>query len=210
MVTFIIGAEGKQERFTVHKEHACRYSPVLNRAFNGNFAEGHTQEYTSHDFGPASFRMFVQWLYTQKVNLLAYTEEKKILDERTECLTRLWVLSDNLLVPRLQDIVIEHLLTLTEVRPEAILPQIPYIYHNTACDSPLRRVAVERCAWGINAPTSYRDIEANLPKEFFIDLVDIFGSVVPIRARKSYHKKLSSRQSDYFQNQESVEDDFEA
>jgi hypothetical protein len=74
MVTFIIGKDPDQENFMVHKEHACRYSPVLDKAFNSTFKEGETQNYTMDDASVEAFRMFVQWIYSQKLNVSVHNE----------------------------------------------------------------------------------------------------------------------------------------
>jgi hypothetical protein len=58
----------------VHKEHACRYSPVLDKAFNSTFEEGQAQTYTMDDTTIGAFRMFVQWVYTQKLNVSVHNE----------------------------------------------------------------------------------------------------------------------------------------
>jgi hypothetical protein len=50
-------------------EFACHYSPVLNAAFNSSFLEGQTQTYRLEDIGLSAFRLLVQWLYSQNIDL---------------------------------------------------------------------------------------------------------------------------------------------
>lgn len=50
-------------------EFACHYSPVLKAAFNSSFLEGQTQTYRLEDISPSAFRLLVQWLYGQNIDL---------------------------------------------------------------------------------------------------------------------------------------------
>ena len=113
LVTFIIGTEPSKETFLVHKEHACYYSEVLDKAFNSQFIEGQTQTYTMKDEHPGAFRYLVQWLYQQKINNLItgisvaaeLTEEGMICAVnrfalQTTDLLRLWILADFLQITR--------------------------------------------------------------------------------------------------------------
>ncbi|KAH8748207.1 hypothetical protein BGZ57DRAFT_861727 [Hyaloscypha finlandica] len=67
LVTFLVGRD--KEPFTVHKEFACRYSPVLRVAFTGPFLEEQTNTYRLDYVNPSVVRLLVQWLYTQKIDL---------------------------------------------------------------------------------------------------------------------------------------------
>lgn len=67
MVKILAGLEAKE--FTVHKEFACHYSPVLKATFNSNFIEGQTQTYNLDDIEVEVVRLLVHWLYTQSVGV---------------------------------------------------------------------------------------------------------------------------------------------
>ncbi|KAE9374856.1 hypothetical protein N431DRAFT_481996 [Stipitochalara longipes BDJ] len=67
MVTFLVGKN--EERFNVHKEFACHYSPVLKAAFNSNFIEGQTQTYRLEDMRPSAFRLLAKWFYSERIDL---------------------------------------------------------------------------------------------------------------------------------------------
>jgi hypothetical protein len=60
MVTFLIGNREDPTKFLVHKEVACRRSPVLDVAFNSQFEEGRTQTYYLDDISVMAFRYFMQ------------------------------------------------------------------------------------------------------------------------------------------------------
>lgn len=79
MITFIIGDQKK--KFIVHKEVACFHSEVLARAFNSGFIEGQTQTYTLDDVSEGAFKLFVQYLYHQEIELRTLASD---YDETTE------------------------------------------------------------------------------------------------------------------------------
>jgi len=54
------------QKFVVHKELICHSSPFFDRAFNGSFLEGQTQEMKLEDVEASRFGIFVHWLYTRK------------------------------------------------------------------------------------------------------------------------------------------------
>ncbi|KAK0112498.1 hypothetical protein ONS96_001734 [Cadophora gregata f. sp. sojae] len=73
-VTVHTGPEGvvdddqtHHQTFPLHKGHVCHYSPFFDAAFNGNFAEGESQEVELHEVPPAIFGIFANWLYTQDI-----------------------------------------------------------------------------------------------------------------------------------------------
>lgn len=88
------------------------HSQVLRAAFESSFIEGLTQTYTIKDTSVEAFRLFVQWLYGQKLDIgqLKSEEEKEMLrakdkdwsDKEDLCLAELWVLGDKFIIPRLQ------------------------------------------------------------------------------------------------------------
>lgn len=51
-----------KEKFTIHKDFLCHYSPYFEAAFNGPLEEGKTQSITLDNIQPAVFGMFVHWL----------------------------------------------------------------------------------------------------------------------------------------------------
>jgi hypothetical protein len=70
MVTLIAVKGDDTKAFTIHKESACHYSPPLNAAFNSAFIEGQTQTYRLENTSESVVRMLIQWLYTQKLDIV--------------------------------------------------------------------------------------------------------------------------------------------
>ncbi len=84
MVTFEVGKGDTMEAFQVLKEFVYFYSPVLNIAFRVSLAEGVSQLYTLDNVSSGTFRLLIQWLYSQKIStsLENYVERAKRLLEQ--------------------------------------------------------------------------------------------------------------------------------
>ncbi|TVY59622.1 hypothetical protein LSUE1_G009221 [Lachnellula suecica] len=67
MVTVNVSNDQDKDKFLVHKDFICHYSPFFDAAFNGNFEEGERQEMDFPGTKPVVFGIFVEWLYSQKV-----------------------------------------------------------------------------------------------------------------------------------------------
>jgi hypothetical protein len=213
MVTFIIGRAPDQETFLVHKEHACRYSPVLDKAFNSTFKEGETQTYTMDDTTVEAFRMFVQWIYSQKFNVSVHNGDTSLAlqqlqndssNHRSTCkketsnLLQLWVLAEKLMVSPLQDVVMNQFNIIRQTCAGAFGIQLNYIYANTSEESLLRHFAVQIVAW--SPQMDYKKLAVLYPKEFLLDLVTVFHTAVPARTQT---KKMDSLDiSEYYATKE--------
>lgn len=141
-VKIIICKDIQQRSITycIYKELACCFSPILNAAFSGGFIEGQPQTTTINDFlFPEVFGIVQGSLYKQ--TLTRATGEKPHTDE----LYQLWILADQLLMPRLQDQAMAELVRNHEKRCTP-LDGVTWIYKNTAQDSPLRRFLSDQCA----------------------------------------------------------------
>ena len=173
LVTFVIGPDEK--KFLVHKEFACHYSPVLKAAFNSNFIEGQTKTYRLDDTTEGAFQLFVQGLYSQRLEIpLLQDENMKHTNTEAanggwESLCRLWVLTDKLEMPRLQNLAIESIYKFGEETNEAPTRQLHFIYDNTSAGSPLRRYMVDLCHYELES-TGFIDDPEMFPHAFLIDL----------------------------------------
>lgn len=118
----------------------CFHSPVLNAALNGSFLEGATQTYTLDDVSEEVFGLLSEWVYTQK---LEGDFGGKIVAVAN--LIRLWILAGKLLIPKLQNLVI-NLIHDAEVKYTQIsTSQFKYLWEHTSSDSALRRYFVSQC-----------------------------------------------------------------
>jgi hypothetical protein len=81
----------------------------------------------------------------------------------------LWILAERLLIPRLQNVVIDLIhgwrikYSITEAR------SFHYVWENTAIDSPLRRLFVSHCARYLDKPC-FKTSLARFPNDMLADI----------------------------------------
>jgi hypothetical protein len=75
----------------------CHYSPFFNAAFNSTMIEGQTQSMELDDIEADTFGLFVNWLYTQKI------ERADDTNLTAEELGKLWILGQRFIIPQLQN-----------------------------------------------------------------------------------------------------------
>ncbi|KAL2072758.1 hypothetical protein VTL71DRAFT_12101 [Oculimacula yallundae] len=185
------------DKFVVHKEFACHYSPVLERAFNGDFIEGQKQEYRFQDIGGEAVRLLVHWFYTQDLDTImldrlctskqqeegnAYPVSQRNQDR---ALAQLWVLADKLLIPRLQNAVIDEIVRIKQHTNFATTKEIKYVFDNTAPSSCLRRLYVDSCIKNCIPNTKHIGDSARFPKELLIEMVVRFTELLEDTKRRS-------------------------
>jgi hypothetical protein len=170
LVTFIIGKKEKTTKFIIHKEVVCFHSKVLDAAFNSNFIKGQTLEYYLDDTSPGVFKLFMQWLYSQKLVLLALTdpvrEDMEIGLNESLDLAMLWVLADKLGMSSLQNVALKAIDEISHKHQLIATHTFFYIENNTAADSPLRRYTVANCASYLHEDFATAEIPYQLLREF--------------------------------------------
>ena len=202
-MTFKIGSGEGYQDFSVHKESACLKSPVLKAAFDGTFIEGQTQTYTLESTTPEAFRMFVKWLYSDRLGLQVHgslenynqllnsnwftefpeetfqdpNQKEKHKDRcgrQDELLLELWILAEMLLMPRLQNYIVFVLLSIQ--RKCGTLGPTDYhsVYDNTTAESPIRRLIIDRCIYSREAYESAKSPH-RFPSEMLFDLLTALG-----------------------------------
>ncbi|KUJ22610.1 uncharacterized protein LY89DRAFT_728732 [Mollisia scopiformis] len=181
LVKLTCTAEGEDYPFTVHKEYACFHSSVLNRAFNSDFIEGQNQEYKFDEAIPRyPIKLLVQWLYQERCKLVQQTEgwgydmevaeREKIVEEEDMGLVQLWVLAQFLIMPKLQDWIMDGITAASFYKAAAPTNTFPWVYDNTEVGSPLRKVMVLlSSAYLHSAP--FRENSQHYPHEMLVDLL---------------------------------------
>jgi hypothetical protein len=118
--------------------------------------------------------------------------------KETNNLLQLWVLAEKLMVPPLQDVVMNQFNVIRQTCAGAFEVQLNYIYVNTSKESLLRRFAVQIVAW--SPQMDYKKLAGLYPKEFLLDLVTVFHAAVPARTQT---KKMDSLDiSEYYATEE--------
>lgn len=165
LVTLIGGKSDNPTKFSIHKEFACRYSPVFNAAFNSGFIEGQTLEYRLDDVGETEIRMLIQWIYTQMICCRSDGDEYLQL-------VKLWVLADRLCIAPLQNAAFDKLysikLPLNDDDIPSIVSFVDSIYSITSSNSKMRQFVVAKCAFYIE-PDDIRSVFRAFPYDFVVD-----------------------------------------
>lgn len=157
-----------KETFTIHKDIICYYSPFFDGAFNREFEEGVSQEVHLRDVQPACFSIFVDWLYSQTVTMIDLDTES--LNE-FECLVRLWVLADRLLLPRLQNATLRALAQTSLKLNRAPHTAYKYVYSNTADASPLRRYCTALYVMSCRNKSYVSELDS-CPRQMLVDIIN--------------------------------------
>ncbi|EKD17265.1 hypothetical protein MBM_04842 [Drepanopeziza brunnea f. sp. 'multigermtubi' MB_m1] len=199
LVTLFAAAE--EQKFVVHKEFACHYSPVLKAAFNSQFMEGQTQEYRLRDTTKEALHQLVHWFYFQKLDTMELTEKNRYdgpenyIEERMAeniILAKTWVLADKLLIGKLQDQIIDEIVRIRDHSHLLSSSVLKYVYDNTPEGSPLRRLYVDLFV-RYGKPRRYESKSDRYPKEMLFDVVSKFSAVIPtfISSTRTPSKDLS-------------------
>lgn len=199
MVKLYAGNEPETEPFIVHKDWACKASPVLAAAFNSEFLEGQTQEYrldmSARDGDVV--QLLVSWIYTHKLELEPLSaaevqqapkaEQIRIRSRHSSYLAKLWVLADKLLMPRLQNEVIECFCKSNASTGCCFsIPIVRYIYENTNENSRLRKFLLYQTETIGPLSEEVADRCHELPPEFFFDVLELLKTKVPKEIRASF------------------------
>jgi hypothetical protein len=203
-------AGDNNEVFTVHKEFACHYSPVLKAAFNSNFIEGHTQTYRLQETTKRAVRLLVHWFYTQKLDTFIPKPKEERPDDNAGlkksqdmALLELWILAEKLLIPTLQNVVAREIEEHRHCSHDVSTACLRYVYENTERGNLLRLLMVDICFCYLNVP-SYMKHPERYPQEMLIELVTAFGNAIASsdRSKRSPRKDFSR----YEVAEESAED----
>lgn len=145
----------------MHKEVVYLHSPVLRAAFESGFIEGQTKTYVLDDTEPSTFRLLVQWLYTQQVRFFLSESEVRgyngldrscPMNERTMLvrlkqqhwdLVRLWILADKFCIVGLQNTAIDEIWKLYYDWNELPYHCLSYVYSTLPFGNVLRTFIFE-------------------------------------------------------------------
>ena len=158
IVTVEVGEEKESHIFSVHEDFLCYYSPYFRALFEGSFQEAQTKKSVLREHSPDVFEHFLNWMYTQRLEVLG----EELPDP--DFLIRLWVLADMLLIPDLQNIAIKGIEKQSSMSNSVCSNMYQYVYENTVLDSPLRKLMVFQVAWQLDPECVIED------KDFFMEL----------------------------------------
>ncbi|OBT48082.1 hypothetical protein VE00_01023 [Pseudogymnoascus sp. WSF 3629] len=181
IVYVIVGPE--RQKFGMHQDHLCATSPYFKSAFEGKFQEAELGEVTLKHTSVATFEMFNEWLYTDNVteelcreeNMTAsqmYDKDKPTYPQMLD----VWVLADYLLVPRLQNHIMDKMIARFNNRQIMPILDFAYFYKNTQLGSPIRKFMVDLFVWRwYTASDQYLEYAPRIPSEMSTDLLVAFA-----------------------------------
>lgn len=91
-------------------------------------------------------------------------------------MVQLWVVAEELLIPKVQNVVIDQLEEANQCRPT--VDAVDYVYASTAVDSHLRKLLAHHFAW---SGADYNGAERMTPRpqEFLFDLIELYRQAAP-------------------------------
>jgi len=115
------------------------------------------------------------------------------MEKAVPSLCRLWILAEKLLMPRLQNLVIDRIDWLRPQESVIHTTMFQYVWDNTMNDSPLRRLFISQCAWNLAAGVFVARID-NFPKEMLAEICSqlkehFSGQIIPSRNMADYYVK---------------------
>ncbi|KAG0649789.1 hypothetical protein D0Z07_3841 [Hyphodiscus hymeniophilus] len=152
------------QTFSLHEKLLCYYSSFFSQklksaepAFDAN-----PGPITFHDIDPATFGLFCNWIYYQKIR----NEQGKVPGLME--LAKLWALGEQIQCGALQNT------TMDIIREEVNYPTdfesfIHFAYEMEGEADELRRLAISRLAWTLPGP--FKDILGRLPAKAQVDLI---------------------------------------
>ena len=175
----------------IQQNFACHYSPVFKAAFDSAFVEGQTQIYRLNDVNRRVFPHLINYLYTERVDLSLELYEKdepeSVKDQQAaqeEDLMQLWVLADKLLIPSLQNGVVETFECMWREGTDRAMCTTcaTYVYEHTAEHSPLQKLVADHCAFDLNDDHVLK-ARHDYPKELLLDMVHCLQSPLKLEGR---------------------------
>ena len=186
MITVEVGNGAETQIFSVQQDFLCYYSPYFRVACERSSQEEQTNNLIIKEHHPAVFGTLLNWIFTQRLEDLNGELPK------AKTLIRLWVLADKLLVPELQNLVIDAINKRVELNGYVQDNMCSYIYENTVKGSQLRRLLVSHVAWRLKS--SCLTVEGGHTREMLIDLachlkdwIKQFGTHRPIVNVKDFY-----------------------
>ncbi|CZR51134.1 uncharacterized protein PAC_01009 [Phialocephala subalpina] len=146
----------QDQTFTIHKRHACRYSPILDKAFNLD----QKTRFTIKDSTPLAVNLLREWLYMQEINLHIHHGQSacknhdledhlkaKACKEEVGTLIELWLVAGRLQIFKLQNRAMGCMLKVARKCASTFGVFYMRVYAKTQPGSVLREFMVRLSAW---------------------------------------------------------------
>lgn len=173
----IVGSNEDQVTFTVHSRLLTQKSASFDRALNGDWKESQSKCVSVPADKPGTFKEFLKWLYGQPL----FTGDDE--PQSHYSVVELWILGDKIQSPGLQNAAIDAFVAHSHAKRKYPAPIIiRHLYNNSLSGSGMRRLIVDRLAWGQSAAQFEAEAVSYYPG-FLRDLV----LVMKKRKENAYH-----------------------
>ncbi|KAK3621337.1 hypothetical protein LTR56_022873 [Elasticomyces elasticus] len=173
--TVLVGEE--KNEFMLHASIATKHSKFFKAACNGGFREAQDKVTHLPEVSPATFRAYVQWIYSGTVVVMDSEELRSDYkgdqtSERQMRLMKLYVLADVLLDTLLRNKVIDEYLQCCRSAGGAGPVTIGLVYEHTPAGSTMRKLLLDENAYNIRERTSWlEECRDQFNIDFLRDLV---------------------------------------
>ncbi|KAL9063884.1 MAG: hypothetical protein Q9157_008048 [Trypethelium eluteriae] len=179
IITILVGKAEKRKEFYVHEDLLRSCSPYFDAALGKDWKEAGTRTISLSCDDPEAFQIYTQWLYSGKVWSASRTHDARPLSEllrmadERNLLAKAYCLGDKFLDDLFKDCIIDAILECFKVKDENKKVylfgkrQVDFIWANTTCNAPIRRLILEQYAYRGRVSWDY-DIHC---KEFLVDLL---------------------------------------
>jgi hypothetical protein len=198
-ITFIVGEGEEAKTFSLHRNVICSHTQFFNTANKGKLKAGETDRVYLEDVEPHVFGLLFFWMYSGGSFLQRQVGERQedTLNQTPTQLAKLWVLANNLRMPKLQNAVIDEIycaievmfrdiesLQLTdETHAQLMIPFIEYAYETGI--AMLRDLAVDRLAFGCS-------------ESVFMDMVEILPNHIVVEIAKALRAGIRMCAEDFY------------
>ncbi|KAF2459689.1 hypothetical protein BDY21DRAFT_275119, partial [Lineolata rhizophorae] len=138
--------------FVIHRDLLTHYSPFFAAALKGNFAEAETQKVNLPDERVDTFEIFVEWLYSQRLDTTAPPQATGpfLKDGKPAffSLLHLYSLADRLCIEDLRNDIVDAVATLAERANAVPTPSDTHLlYVAIRPSAPLRALVLDLFAF---------------------------------------------------------------
>lgn len=154
------GKESKHEDFTVHETLIKKTSEFMRATLNGEWKESKDRLIKLPDVEPANFRLYVQWLYTERLHTITPGDPTSLGSAIAEEIKELYLLVDlyilgnyildNTFMDTVSDAIVRWSQQMGSFRSRAAVWAHGPAYKKLPATSPLRRLLPDIAAWALN------------------------------------------------------------
>ncbi|KAF2234753.1 hypothetical protein EV356DRAFT_514890 [Viridothelium virens] len=154
-ITVLVGPEA--QRFVIHENALRSKSRFFEAALSKPWAEARERRVTLPDDDPEVFKLYVQWLYTDRIHCSTPLSSNRngwdFIDEM-DLIIKAYCLGEKLQDVSFKDSLVDSFIALRSLEKDMWLPHLPitkFLWENTPKGSSMRRLVVDYYVW-LHAP----------------------------------------------------------